>query len=94
MTANQRLVKLPSGQSVYTLGVGTVWCGKPWPPSKAKEYVVPTEEEIRNHLTSAVENIAAKGGKSDAMVMVDTATEYGNGIKENSFRCVFYEYMC
>ena len=55
----------------YRLGVGTIWMGRPWPPSN-DTYVRPKLDETTGFLETAFSSLGAEG----CPVMLDTATAY------------------
>eukprot|EP00040_Diaphanoeca_grandis_P023461 m.127569 g.127569 ORF g.127569 m.127569 type:complete len:264 (-) comp29283_c0_seq2:68-859(-) len=57
--------------SVHKIGVGTIWCGRTWPPNN-KSYVDPEQTEIDQYLGDAFGLVP-----EDKIVMLDTATGYG-----------------
>ena len=60
------------------LGVGTIWLGRPWPPSNV-EYTVPTVAETDAFLDLAFAVLGetaetSAGGGVEATILLDTAS--------------------
>ncbi|MDO8535731.1 MAG: aldo/keto reductase, partial [Candidatus Omnitrophota bacterium] len=62
-----------TGLKVYSLGIGTIWFGRQWPPDN-QSYVSPETSEISGYMDSAFERIC---NQEDVLLMVDTAAAYG-----------------
>ena len=58
--------------TLYPIGVGTIWCGRRWPPQNT-DWKEPTQIEVNQHLHSAVMEVASSGNA----LLLDTAEGYG-----------------
>jgi aryl-alcohol dehydrogenase-like predicted oxidoreductase len=58
-----------TGYSFFNIGAGTIWLGRPWPPSSTRP--APEQQEIAHFLASVFE--LTPGNR----IMVDTAAGYG-----------------
>jgi hypothetical protein len=75
-------------QSVYPVGLGTIWAGRVWPPRNAR-YRRPSDAQIDQQMRTALALLPALPGNDDApapagstpqgaRLMVDTAAGYGD----------------
>eukprot|EP00930_Biecheleria_cincta_P008493 TRINITY_DN109959_c0_g1_i1.p1 TRINITY_DN109959_c0_g1~~TRINITY_DN109959_c0_g1_i1.p1 ORF type:complete len:294 (-),score=45.77 TRINITY_DN109959_c0_g1_i1:14-895(-) len=65
--------KSPESPIVCPLGIGTVWCGRKWPPQN-DSYSYPDNAEVDAFLTQALSRLR----RDDERVVIDTAYGYGN----------------